>query len=82
MKKGWVSSSRANVRMDPIPIASVSVILDRGDTFKILKKTQKKVAIGSHRDHWYLVRLENGIEGWIYGISISTKKIVDSPPKP
>ncbi len=68
---GWIKTSTANLRTDPFVLASIVDILVYNTPFKIISRTKKSVRIASGNRYWYKVRLENKIEGWLYGSVIS-----------
>ncbi len=74
--KKWVIVKKANLRTDPLTLASIVKIVEFNTPLEVLEKTSKFIHIGSHKDYWYKVRLRNGIIGWIYGASLDNK-----PPK-
>ena len=75
----WVRTQKANLRTDPLTLSSVIEVLEQNRPLEVLSRTKKKVEIGRDRDHWYYVRLENGIEGWVYGASLARSPL--SPPR-
>lgn len=59
------------LRTDPVIVSSQIDFLTFGDKVEIVRRGENKVRVGDLNDFWYLVRLENGVEGWIYGASLS-----------
>lgn len=47
-----------------------------GTELTVIKKSDKFYKIGNLKNYWYQVKLENGVEGWVYGAFL--KKFTDS----
>ena len=71
----WVRAPKANLRTDPLLLTSVIDILEQNTPLQILTKTKEKVRIARQLDYWYYVRLGNGIEGWIYGTTLTDRPV-------
>lgn len=71
---GEIAVEGATLRTDPLVTASEIETIPKGTKVQILKKQADEVAIGSARDRWYFVKLESGMEGWIFGASLSMKE--------
>ncbi len=66
-----VKTDQISVRTDPLTTASEIDFLDLGSKVRVLRRGEKPVAIGNAKDYWYLIQLDNGIEGWVYGANLS-----------
>lgn len=71
----WVRTQNANLRTDPLLLASVIDVLEQNTPLQVLAKSKEKVRIKKQLDHWYFVRLENKIEGWVYGSALTGKPV-------
>ena len=60
-----------SLRVDPTTVSSEITFLDRGLEVKVIGRTQERSRISGHNEYWYRVRLPDGIEGWLYGASLS-----------
>jgi len=68
---GYIDVSRGILRSDPVAIAPELELLTYGERVAILGHTAKKVRISSMNDYWYRIRLENRMEGWVYGAALT-----------
>ncbi len=66
-----VVNDKASLRLDPVTSSAEIEFLKRGLRVQVVGRTAEKQAIGRAKDYWYRVRLENGIEGWLYGANLS-----------
>lgn len=66
-----VTNHKASLRIDPTTVASEIVFLDRGLEVNVIGRSTEKARISGHNEFWYRVRLPDGIEGWVYGASLS-----------
>ncbi|MBX7058103.1 MAG: SH3 domain-containing protein [Leptospirales bacterium] len=66
-----VVNDKASLRIDPVTSSSEIEFLKRGIRVQVLNRTRQKQAIGEANDYWYRIRLEDGVEGWIYGANLS-----------
>ncbi len=66
-----VLNDGVSMRIDPLSSASEVDFLDRGVSVKVVGRTDEKVSIGRFKEYWYRVRLESGLEGWVYGSNLS-----------
>jgi len=55
------------LRVDPFIFSSKIDMLNKGEMVEISEKSEVKSWIGSTNDYWYMVKLKNGVTGWIYG---------------
>ncbi|HPJ33668.1 MAG TPA: SH3 domain-containing protein [Spirochaetota bacterium] len=62
------------MRVDPLIFTTRISLLKKGEVAEILDRSSGKKNIGSKRDYWYKIRLNNGLIGWVYG---SNLKILD-----
>lgn len=69
--KAKVIVERANLRVAPLALSAIVEILPRDTELYVWERTLKKVKIGGRHHYWYKVRLENDIEGWLYGSLLS-----------
>lgn len=60
-----------SMRIDPLTSASEVEFLNQGTQVKVVGRTDEKVSIGRFKEYWYRVRLESGLEGWVYGSNLS-----------
>ncbi len=67
----YVSGDSAILRTDPIVIASEVDFPPTGQRLTVLERTAKQDNIDGASDFWYRVRQDSGIEGWIFGASLS-----------
>ena len=67
----FVSGDQAILRTDPINIASEIDFPPAGQRLVVLERTAKQDTIDDVSDFWYRVRQDSGIEGWIFGASLS-----------
>lgn len=70
-RTAYVNVDTGILRTDPMPMAPELDLVPYGTRVQIVKKSNETMRIGSIKQHWYLVRLDNKIEGWIYGNSIT-----------
>ncbi|MBI3396653.1 MAG: SH3 domain-containing protein [Spirochaetia bacterium] len=68
-----ITVDTATLRIDPLVSSAELETLPKGTKLRIVKKRADEATIGGNRDHWYFVRLESGMEGWIFGSSIALK---------
>ena len=73
--KRWINAEKTNLRIAPLALASVLEILTKNTPVEIIGRTKNKVKIGKNIDYWYRIKLENKIEGWIYGTSLSKQAV-------
>ncbi len=66
-RMGIILISGTALRIDPLIFSARLDLLKKGDTVKILEKSEKRSWIGKSHEYWYKVRLTNGIEGWLFG---------------
>lgn len=59
------------VRTDPLSMASEVESLSAGARVKLLQRGPEKVRVGKYNEYWYLVQLESGLKGWVYGAKLS-----------
>lgn len=67
----YVSGDAAILRTDPIIIASEVDFPPAGQRLTVIERTAKQDSIDGVSDFWYRVRQDSGIEGWIFGASLS-----------
>lgn len=66
-----VTNHKASLRLDPTTVASEIAFLDRGLEIDVIGRTAEKVRISGLNEYWFRIRTPDGIEGWIYGASLS-----------
>ncbi|MCR9142049.1 MAG: SH3 domain-containing protein [bacterium] len=66
-----VTNHKASLRIDPTTVASEIAFLDRGLEVQVIGRGIEKQRISGYNEFWYRIRLPDGIEGWIYGASLS-----------
>ena len=66
-----ITNDQASLRLDPTTVASEIAFLDLGLEVQVVGRTAEKVRISGHNEYWYRIRLPDGIEGWMYGASLS-----------
>ncbi len=66
-----VINDKASLRIDPLTSSSEIDFLDKGVSVQLIGRTEKRYAIGRAREYWYRIRMEDGVEGWIYGANLS-----------
>lgn len=67
----FVSGDEAILRTDPINIATEIDFPPAGQRLTVLERTARQDTIDDVSDFWYRVRQDSGIEGWIFGASLS-----------
>lgn len=77
-----VTNHKASLRLDPTTVASEIAFLDRGLEVAVIGRTAEKVRISGLNEYWYRIRTPAGIEGWIYGASLSIGSGGDRARKP
>jgi hypothetical protein len=73
-KKVYVKERQVSLRINPSTVATRMDVVPYNTELKILRQGAAKKRIGSSTDYWYLVRLPNGVEGWVFGNGISFSK--------
>lgn len=79
------SSEAGILRTDPTTYGFEIGIVKKGESVKVLNRTDRKVRIGKSDDYWYFVKKENNLKGWIYGSALSriptgqTEEIIEGP---
>ncbi len=66
-----VTNHKASLRLAPTTVASEIAFLDRGLEVAVIGRTAEKVRISGLNEYWYRIRTPAGIEGAIYGASLS-----------
>lgn len=66
-----VTNHKASLRIDPTTVASEIAFLDRGLEVQVVGRSVEKQRISGYHEYWYRIRLTDGIEGWVYGASLS-----------
>ncbi|GEM_PF-5416495 len=68
-KRAIVVADNVRLRQTKEAVSSKNVIttLNTGDKVVFLRRSEEKVFLDGATDYWYLVRLRNGNEGWIFG---------------
>lgn len=70
-RKGIISVEGSSLRIAPSTLASKIDVLAKQLPVLVIGKTREKERVGSSRDFWYKIRLENNVEGWIYGAGLN-----------
>ena len=65
----------ANVRDEPASYSTVVGSLAVGGTAHLLGQTEQGEAVGGI-SLWYLVRLANGVEGWVWSSTVTVSEVV------
>lgn len=79
------SSDAGILRTDPTTYGFEIGIVKKGESVKVLNRTDRKVRIGKSDDYWYFVKKENNLKGWVYGSALSriptgqTEEIIEGP---
>jgi hypothetical protein len=73
-KKAWVKAHEVSLRINPSTVATRMDVVPYNTEMKIIKQAAKPKKIGSENNYWYMVRLPNGVEGWVYGSGLSFSK--------
>ncbi len=81
-KKAYVKAEYASLRLAPSTVATRIEALPYNTEIRIINQTSEKRKIGGQADYWYLVRLTNGVEGWIYGSGISFSELPATYQRP
>lgn len=75
----------AIMRTDPTTYGFEIDTIRKGESVKVLKRTDKKSRIGQTEDYWYFVQKDNNLKGWVYGGTLSriptgeAEEVVDAP---
>lgn len=69
-RMGIILTAGTALRIDPFIFSARLTLLKKGDTVKILGKSNDKTWIGKNKEYWYKVRIKNGISGWLFGKNI------------
>ena len=72
-----IEGENISLRTDPLPTAAEIESMGHGQKVKIIRRSNTKVKISGFDEYWYFVRLETGIEGWVYGAKLSIGKKKD-----
>jgi uncharacterized protein YgiM (DUF1202 family) len=67
---GIINDNRVRLRSEAGLSGEIRGHLNRGDKVKVIDRNDEKQKIGNMEDYWYLVKTENGQEGWAYGAYI------------
>jgi len=66
------------VRLDPFIYSAKLTTIQKGSTFKIVKKSAKKSRIGKTQKFWYKLQIDKSMSGWVYAANL---KIIGSDKK-
>lgn len=69
--KAVVINDNTSVRIDPHIFSSRVTTVNKGTIVTIIDVSKEKQWVGGQMDHWYKVKLENSIKGWIFGSSLA-----------
>lgn len=75
----------AIMRTDPTIYGFEIDTIRKGESVRVLKRTDKKSRIGQTENYWYFVQKDNHLKGWVYGGALSriptgeAEGIVDGP---
>lgn len=67
-----ITGTGVRIRATPNLKGTIIASLEKGAIVEELERSERKEKVGNDLDHWYKVRLDNGQEGWIFGIFIVT----------
>ncbi len=83
-RSAYTSVNGVNLRIDPFLLSSRVDVLRKGVHVSIKDRSAEKERIGKTSDYWYKVVLDNGVEGWVFGSSLSFQATLpeknDLPP--
>ncbi len=63
-----VTSKTLSMRKEPSAKAEILATLNQGEIYEVIQKT------GPSNDHWYKIRLDNGVEGWVSAKNVRLKE--------
>jgi uncharacterized protein YgiM (DUF1202 family) len=81
----YCKAETAILRTDPTTYGFEIDTIRKGESVKVLRRTDKKSRIGRTEDYWYFVEKENHLKGWVYGAALSliptgeAEEVVDAP---
>lgn len=67
----YSKSDVAILRTDPTTYGFEIDKIRRGESVKVLDRTEKKVRMRQKEDYWYFVEKDNHVKGWIFGGTLS-----------
>ncbi len=73
-KSATVTGDNTSLRISPLTTASEIDTLAFGTKVAIKRRGVKRVRIHGFNRYWYFVRLESGMEGWVYGARLSVEQ--------
>ena len=68
---GIIKTPKTSLRLQPFIFSARIGELDKGKTFEVLQRSQKKAWVAGRKNFWYKIKLPNLIEGWVYGSTIN-----------
>lgn len=66
----FVRLDKTSLRTDPVATASEIEFMPAGSRVRLLRRSDEKYSVGSLESYWYNVRMENGLEGWVFGSNL------------
>jgi hypothetical protein len=72
IQKGLIIENNLRIRNNPNTESEILDILNFGALTDILEVTDKIYSIGNHDNHWYKIKTENNIIGWVFGKYITS----------
>ena len=66
----FVRVDKVSLRTDPVPTASEIEFMPAGARVKLLRRSTEKFRVGPLSDYWYNIRMESGLEGWVFGSNL------------
>ncbi len=78
-ESAFVRLDKVSLRTDPVAAASEIEFLPAGARVKVLRRSTAKVNVGELEDYWYNVRMESGIEGWVFGSNLIIESDSSNP---
>lgn len=77
----FVRLNRTSLRTDPVPTASEIEFMPAGSQVRLLRRSTEKHKLGSLENYWYNVRMESGLEGWVFGSNLILETDSSNPAK-
>jgi len=72
--RGIINRPDVNMRAEPTLNSNIISCLGEGEIVEIIEKTNNPQKIGSMNEHWYRLKLNANIDGWIYGFFLDVIK--------
>lgn len=77
---GIILKGYTAMRIDPMIFSGIVTELDKGTSVRVMDRSREKSWVGKTSGHWYRIRTQEGLTGWVFAqnISIYSSKTRDS----